>query len=420
MCTYSSFVKKTSDEFLQSALRIVRRIDDTFYLTPSPLFTNIVALSNQKYDFLIVGAGLFGCMFAHLATQRGKKCLVIDKRPHLGGNLYCEHLEGIHVHRYGAHIFHTNSKRVWNFVNSIVEFNRYTNSPVANYKGQLYNLPFNMNTFYQMWGVTTPAEAQAKLDEQRAEAVAKMKAEGIDEPRNLEEQALVLIGRDIYERLIKGYTEKQWGRKCTELPAFIIKRLPVRLVFDNNYFNNTYQGIPIGGYNKLIDGLLDGVETQVNTDFFDDRDKWKGVVDKIVYTGKIDEYFDYALGNLEYRTVRFETEVLNTANYQGNAVVNYTEAEVPYTRIIEHKHFEMFGPDVDKNPKTVISREYSTEWAPGMESYYPVNDSRNSELYARYKALADKEENVIFGGRLAEYKYYDMAPIVDKVLSMFD
>lgn len=379
-----------------------------------------MALSNQKYDFLIVGAGLFGCMFAHMATLRGKKCLVIDKRPHLGGNLYCEHLEGIHVHRYGAHIFHTNSKRVWNFVNSIVEFNRYTNSPVANYKGQLYNLPFNMNTFYQMWGVTTPAEAQAKLDEQRADAVAKMKAEGIDEPRNLEEQALVLIGRDIYERLIKGYTEKQWGRKCTELPAFIIKRLPVRLVFDNNYFNNNYQGIPIGGYNKLIDGLLDGVDTQVNTDFFDDRDKWRGVADKIVYTGKIDEYFDYALGNLEYRTVRFETEVLNTANYQGNAVVNYTEAEVRYTRIIEHKHFEMFGPDVDKNPKTVISREYSTEWVPGMESYYPVNDSRNSELYARYKALADKEENVIFGGRLAEYKYYDMAPIVDKVLSMFD
>lgn len=379
-----------------------------------------MVLSTQKYDFLIVGAGLFGCIFAHLATQRGKKCLVIDKRPHLGGNLYCEHLEGIHVHRYGAHIFHTNSKRVWDFVNSIVEFNRYTNSPVANYKGQLYNLPFNMNTFYQMWGVTTPAEAQAKLDEQRAEAVAKMKAEGIDEPRNLEEQALVLIGRDIYERLIKGYTEKQWGRKCTELPAFIIKRLPVRLVFDNNYFNNTYQGIPIGGYNKLIDGLLDGVETQVNTDFFDDRDKWKGVADKIVYTGKIDEYFEYALGKLEYRTVRFETEVLNTANYQGNAVVNYTEAEVPYTRIIEHKHFETFGPNVDKNPKTVISREYSTEWAPGMESYYPVNDSRNSELYARYKALADKEENVIFGGRLAEYKYYDMAPIVDKVLSMFD
>ena len=390
------------------------------FISLLPPFYEYSGFEHQKYDFLVVGAGLFGSMFAHMATQRGKKCLVIDKRPHLGGNLYCEHLEGIHVHRYGAHIFHTNSKRVWDFVNSIVEFNRYTNSPVANYKGQLYNLPFNMNTFYQMWGVTTPAEAQAKLDEQRAEALAKMKAEGIDEPRNLEEQALVLIGRDIYERLIKGYTEKQWGRKCTELPAFIIKRLPVRLVFDNNYFNNTYQGIPIGGYNKLIDGLLDGVDTQVNTDFFDDRDKWKGVADKIVYTGKIDEYFNYALGKLEYRTVRFETEVLNTANYQGNAVVNYTEAEVPYTRIIEHKHFEMFGPDVDKNPKTVISREYSTEWAPGMEPYYPVNDSRNGELYARYKVLADKEKNVIFGGRLAEYKYYDMAPIVDKVLSMFD
>ena len=370
----------------------------------------------MHFDYLIVGSGLFGATFAHLAKKKGKRCLVIDKRAQLGGNVYCENVEGINVHKYGAHIFHTNSKRVWDFVNSIVEFNRYTNSPVANYKGQLYNLPFNMNTFYQMWGVTTPAEAQAKLDEQRAEAVAKMKADGIDEPRNLEEQALVLIGRDIYERLIKGYTEKQWGRKCTELPAFIIKRLPVRLVFDNNYFNNTYQGIPIGGYNKLIDGLLDGVETRVNTDFFDDRDKWKGVADKIVYTGKIDEYFDYALGKLEYRTVRFETEVLDTANHQGNAVMNYTEAEVPYTRIIEHKHFEMFGPDVDKNPKTVISREYSTEWAPGMEPYYPVNDSRNSELYARYKALADKEENVIFGGRLAEYKYYDMAPIVEKVL----
>ena len=370
----------------------------------------------MHFDYLIVGSGLFGATFAHLAKKQGKRCLVIDKRAQLGGNVYCENMEGFNVHKYGAHIFHTNSKRVWDFVNSIVEFNRYTNSPVANYKGQLYNLPFNMNTFYQMWGVTTPAEAQAKLDEQRAEAVAKMKADGIDEPRNLEEQALVLIGRDIYERLIKGYTEKQWGRKCTELPAFIIKRLPVRLVFDNNYFNNTYQGIPIGGYNKLIDGLLDGVETRVNTDFFDDRDKWKGVADKIVYTGKIDEYFDYALGKLEYRTVRFETEVLDTSNHQGNAVVNYTEAEVPYTRIIEHKHFEMFGPDVDKNPKTVISREYSTEWAPGMEPYYPVNDSRNSELYARYKALADKEENVIFGGRLAEYRYYDMAPIVEKVL----
>lgn len=374
----------------------------------------------MHFDYLIVGSGLFGATFAHLARKQGKRCLVIDKRAQLGGNVYCENVEGINVHKYGAHIFHTNSKRVWDFVNSIVEFNRYTNSPVANYKGRLYNLPFNMNTFYQMWGVTTPAEAQAKLDEQRAEAVAKMKADGIDEPRNLEEQALVLIGRDIYERLIKGYTEKQWGRKCTELPAFIIKRLPVRLVFDNNYFNNTYQGIPIGGYNKLIDGLLDGVETRVNTDFFVDRDKWRKVADKIVYTGKIDEYFDYAQGNLEYRTVRFENEVLDTANHQGNAVVNYTESEVPYTRIIEHKHFEMFGPDVEKNPKTVISREYSTEWAPGMEPYYPVNDSRNSELYARYKALADKEENVIFGGRLAEYKYYDMAPIVEKVLRIYN
>lgn len=374
----------------------------------------------MHFDYLIVGSGLFGATFAHLARKQGKRCLVIDKRAQLGGNVYCENVEGINVHKYGAHIFHTNSKRVWDFVNSIVEFNRYTNSPVANYKGRLYNLPFNMNTFYQMWGVTTPAEAQAKLDEQRAEAVAKMKADGIDEPRNLEEQALVLIGRDIYERLIKGYTEKQWGRKCTELPAFIIKRLPVRLVFDNNYFNNTYQGIPIGGYNKLIDGLLDGVETRVNTDFFVDRDKWRKVADKIVYTGKIDEYFDYAQGNLEYRTVRFENEVLDTANHQGNAVVNYTEAEVPYTRIIEHKHFEMFGPDVEKNPKTVISREYSTEWGPGMEPYYPVNDSRNSELYARYKALADKEENVIFGGRLAEYKYYDMAPIVEKVLRIYN
>lgn len=374
----------------------------------------------MHFDYLIVGSGLFGATFAHLARKQGKRCLVIDKRAQLGGNVYCENVEGINVHKYGAHIFHTNSKRVWDFVNSIVEFNRYTNSPVANYKGRLYNLPFNMNTFYQMWGVTTPAEAEAKLNEQRAEAVAKMKADGIDEPRNLEEQALVLIGRDIYERLIKGYTEKQWGRKCTELPAFIIKRLPVRLVFDNNYFNNTYQGIPIGGYNKLIDGLLDGVETRVNTDFFVDRDKWRKVADKIVYTGKIDEYFDYAQGNLEYRTVRFENEVLDTANHQGNAVVNYTEAEVPYTRIIEHKHFEMFGPDVEKNPKTVISREYSTEWAPGMEPYYPVNDSRNSELYARYKALADKEENVIFGGRLAEYKYYDMAPIVEKVLRIYN
>lgn len=371
------------------------------------------------YDYLIVGSGLFGATFAHFAKKQGKRCLVIEKRTHLGGNIYCENVEGINVHKYGAHIFHTNNKKVWNFVNSIVAFNRYTNSPVANYHGRLYNLPFNMNTFYQMWGVTTPAEAEAKLREQRAEAVAAMRAEGVDEPRNLEEQALVLIGSDIYERLIKGYTEKQWGRKCIDLPAFIIKRLPVRLVFDNNYFNDKYQGIPIGGYNKLIDGLLDGIETRVDTDFFDNRAKWESMAHKIVYTGKIDEFFGYRLGNLEYRTVRFENEVLDTPNYQGNAVVNYTAAEVPYTRIIEHKHFEMFGADVDKCSKTVISREYSTEWRPGMEPYYPVNDNRNSELYAKYKALAEKEKNVIFGGRLAEYRYYDMAPIVEKVMRMF-
>ncbi|MDY3853295.1 MAG: UDP-galactopyranose mutase [Prevotella sp.] len=374
----------------------------------------------KKYDYLIIGAGLFGSMYAHLATKQGKRCLVIDKRPQLGGNLYCESKEGINVHTYGAHIFHTASKRVWDFVNSLVEFNRYTNSPVANYKGKLYNLPFNMNTFYQMWGVTTPAEAEAKLEEQRAEAMAKMKAEGVEEPRNLEEQALALIGKDIYERLIKGYTEKQWGRKCTELPAFIIKRLPVRMVFDNNYFNDSYQGIPKGGYNMLINALLENVETLVNTDFFANRSHWESVADKIVFTGKIDEFYDYRYGNLEYRTVRFDEEVLEQANYQGNAVVNYTEAEVPYTRIIEHKHFEMFGPEVTKSEKTVISKEYSTEWKPGMEPYYPVNDEKNNALYLQYKRLADQEENVIFGGRLAEYKYYDMAPIVDRVLRMFD
>lgn len=371
------------------------------------------------YDYLIVGSGLFGATFAHFATKQGKRCLVIDKRPHLGGNIYCESVEGINVHKYGAHIFHTNSKRVWDFVNSIVEFNRYTNSPVANYQGKLYNLPFNMNTFYQMWGVTTPEEAQAKIDEQKAEAVARMQADGISEPRNLEEQALVLIGKDIYEKLIKGYTEKQWGRKCTELPAFIIKRLPVRMVFDNNYFNDAYQGIPKGGYNKLIEGLLEGVETRLNVDFFDDRAQWEAMAAQVVFTGKIDEYYDYRFGNLEYRTVRFETETLDKVNYQGNAVVNYTEAEVPYTRIIEHKHFELFGPYLAACPKTVISREYSTEWQPGMEPYYPVNDQRNTDLYAKYKALADREEKVIFGGRLAEYKYYDMAPIVEKVMRMF-
>lgn len=371
-----------------------------------------------EYDYLIVGAGLFGSMFAYQAKRKGKKCLVIDKRPQLGGNLYCENKEGINIHKYGAHIFHTNSKRVWNFVNSLVEFNRYTNSPVANYQGKLYNLPFNMNTFYQMWGVTTPEEAEKKLEEQRFEAIEKMQTEGIQEPRNLEEQALSLIGKDIYERLIKGYTEKQWGRKCTDLPAFIIKRLPIRLVFDNNYFNDGYQGIPKGGYNKLIEALLEGVETKVDMNFFDYSDDWKKIADKLVFTGKIDEFFNYQLGKLEYRTVRFEEETINSANYQGNAVINYTDANVPYTRIIEHKHFELFGQDINKCPKTIISKEFSTEWQPGMEPYYPVNDERNNSLYQRYKKLADKETNVIFGGRLAEYKYYDMAPIVDRVLNM--
>ena len=385
----------------------------------------------KKYDYLIVGSGLFGATFAHLAHKQGKTCLVIDKRPHLGGNIYCENIEGINVHKYGAHIFHTSNKEVWNFVNSIVEFNRYTTSPVANYKGKLYNLPFNMNTFYQMWGVTTPEKAQAKIDEQKAEAVAKMKADGVSEPRNLEEQAQVLIGKDIYERLIKGYTEKQWGRKCTDLPAFIIKRLPVRLIFDNNYFNDKYQGIPIGGYNKLIDGLLEGTDTKVSVDFFKDeielpngnkgllKDHWKELASKLVFTGKIDEFYDYQLGKLNYRTVRFEQETIDCPNYQGNAVVNYTEREVPYTRVIEHKHFEMFGAEVYETPKTVISKEYSTEWKDGMEPYYPVNDKENSELYAQYKNLADQEEDVIFGGRLAEYKYYDMAPIIEKALDMF-
>lgn len=391
----------------------------------------------KKYDYLIVGSGLFGATFAHLAHKQGKTCLVIDKRPHLGGNIYCENIEGINVHKYGAHIFHTSNKEVWNFVNSIVEFNRYTNSPVANYKGKLYNLPFNMNTFYQMWGVTTPEEAQAKIDEQKAEAVAKMKADGVSEPRNLEEQAQVLIGKDIYERLIKGYTEKQWGRKCTDLPAFIIKRLPVRLVFDNNYFNDKYQGIPVGGYNKLIDGLLEGIDTLTSVDFFADniqklaenkeasqkagliKDCWQEIAEKLVFTGKIDQFYDYQFGKLNYRTVRFEQEIIDCPNYLGNAVVNYTEREVPYTRVIEHKHFEMFGAEVYNCPKTVISKEYSTEWKDGMEPYYPVNDKENSELYAQYKNLADQEKDVIFGGRLAEYKYYDMAPIIEKALAMF-
>ena len=370
----------------------------------------------KDYNYLIVGSGLYGATFAYFAAKCGKKCLVIDKRSHLGGNIYCENVEGINVHKYGAHIFHTSNKQVWDFVNSIVEFNRYTNSPVANYKGKLYNLPFNMNTFYQMWGVRTPAEAVVKIEEQKAEVVAKMKADGVNEPRNLEEQAKVLIGEDIYERLIKGYTEKQWGRKCTELPAFIIKRLPVRLVFDNNYFNDKYQGIPIGGYNKLIDGLLDGIETKIGIDFFANRAYWESIAEKIVFTGKIDEYYDYCFGKLEYRTVRFEEEIHDVPNYQGNAVVNYTEREIPYTRIIEHKHFEMFGQGVYDCPRTVVSKEYSAEWMEGMEPYYPVNDERNNSLYQRYKKLADKEEKVIFGGRLAEYKYYDMAPIIEQVM----
>lgn len=394
------------------------------------LMTDTKSLIMVKYDYLIVGSGLFGATFAYRAKQAGKKCLVIDKRPHLGGNVYCENIEGINVHKYGAHIFHTNNKNVWQFVNSIVEFNRYTNSPIANYRGKQYNLPFNMNTFYQMWGVHTPEEAKAKIEEQKAEAVAAMEAAGVSEPRNLEEQALMLIGKDIYEALIKGYTEKQWGRKCTELPAFIIKRLPVRFVYDNNYFNDRYQGIPIGGYNKLIEGLLDGIDTMVNVDFFSQnmemisgnqyplRKIWNKLADKLVYTGPLDEYFDYKYGRLDWRTVSFEEEVIDTPNYQGNAVMNYTEAEVPYTRIIEHKHFEMFGQEVYDSPRTVISREYSTEYRQGMEPYYTVNDDRNNALAEQYRLLAEQEQNVIFGGRLAEYKYYDMAPIVEKVLGI--
>ena len=366
----------------------------------------------KKYDYLIVGSGLFGATFAYLARKNGKRCLVIDKRTHTGGNIYCENKESINVHKYGAHIFHTSNRKVWDFVNSIAEFNRYTNSPVANYRGELYNLPFNMNTFNRMWGVKTPQEAMKKIEQQRKET-------GITQPKNLEEQALMLIGRDIYEKLIKGYTEKQWGRPCTELPAFIIKRLPVRFVFDNNYFNDLYQGIPVGGYNKLTDGLLEGIETITSTDYFDNRSHWDSIADKIVFTGKIDEYYGYRYGKLEYRTVAFEEETIDTPNYQGNAVVNYTEREVPYTRIIEHKHFEMFGEEVYKCSKTVISREYSTEWKDGMEPYYPINNERNNDIYAKYKKLADAETNVIFGGRLAEYKYYDMAPIVEKVLNMF-
>lgn len=367
----------------------------------------------MKYDFLIVGSGLYGATFAYKARQAGKRCLVIDRRPQLGGNVYCEDIEGIHVHKYGAHIFHTNNRSTWDFVNSLVPFNRYTNCPVANYQGRLYNLPFNMNTFYQMWGVTTPDEAKRRIEEQRAEAVAAL---GGHEPANLEEQALTLVGRDIFERLIKGYTEKQWGRSCQQLPAFIIKRLPVRMVFDNNYFNDAYQGIPIGGYNRLIERLLEGIETQTGTDYFDDRSHWDSRAGTVVYTGEIDRFFDYCYGQLQWRTVRFEQQTLPTSNYQGNAVVNYTERNVPFTRIIEHKHFETFGADVDKNPHTVISREFSEEWQPGMEPYYPVNDERNTRLYEQYRQLAEQTPNVIFGGRLAEYKYYDMAPTIERAV----
>lgn len=374
--------------------------------------------NKNHYDYVIVGGGLYGCMAANRIKAAGKQCLIIEKKEQLGGNLLCQNIEGINVHVYGAHIFHTSSLKVWEFVNSIVEFNRYTNCPVANYKDKLFNLPFNMNTFYQMWGVTTPIDAMQKIEEQKAEFKDRMMAMGQDHPTNLEEQAMLLVGRDIYEILIKGYTEKQWGRPCCELPAFIIKRLPVRFVFDNNYFNDKYQGIPIGGYNRLIDGLVDGIEVITNCDYFEDRDYWDSIADKIIYTGPIDKYFNYQYGNLQYRTVRFDIEILDTTNYQGNAVVNYTASDIPYTRIIEHKHFEMFGEEVDQIPKTVISKEYSTEWYPGMDPYYPINDNRNSEIYTRYRELAEKIPNVIFGGRLAEYRYYDMAPIVEKVLEM--
>lgn len=369
----------------------------------------------KEYDYLIVGSGLFGATFAYLAHRAGKSCLVIDKRPHLGGNVYCEEKEGIHVHTYGAHIFHTSNKDVWDFVNALVPFNRYTNSPIANYKGELYNLPFNMNTFHQMWGVRTPEEAAARINEQIGDWILEMGNRG---PQNLEEQALLLVGRDIYEKLIKGYTEKQWGRACTELPAFIIRRLPLRFVYDNNYFNDAYQGIPVEGYNALITKLLEGVETRVNCDFFAHRAELEALADTILYTGAVDQFYDFRFGQLQYRTVRFETEILDTPNYQGNAVINYTDRETPFTRIIEHKHFESFGQAVYDNPRTIISREYSTEWQPGMEPYYPVNDERNAALYAQYKTLADAEKNVLFGGRLAEYKYYDMSPTIEQAMRL--
>ena len=357
------------------------------------------------YDYLIVGSGLFGSIFAYEANKIGKKCLVIDKRNHIGGNIYCKEIEGINVHEYGAHIFHTSNKEVWNYINNFAEFNRYTNSPVAIYKDELYNLPFNMNTFNKLWGVKTPAEAKAKINEQLAETK-------ITEPKNLEEQAIKLIGKDIYEKLIKGYTEKQWGTRATELPAFIINRLPVRFTYDNNYFNDTYQGIPIGGYTKIIERMLEGIEVRLETDFFKNRKEFEEIADKIVFTGMIDEFYNYEFGTLEYRSLRFEHEILNEENHQGNAVVNYTEYEIPYTRIIEHKHFE-YG----NQPKTIITREYPATWKKGDEPYYPINNERNNTMYGKYKELADKESNIIFGGRLAQYKYYDMHHVIEQALN---
>jgi len=377
------------------------------------------------YDYLIVGSGLFGSAFAYKAKQQGKTCLVIDKRPHLGGNVYCESVEGINVHKYGAHIFHTSNRKVWDFVNSIVEFNRYTNCPVANYKGELYNLPFNMNTFNKMWpDVHSPSQAQERIEQQKAAALASLNDR---EPGNLEEQALCLVGEDIFRKLIKEYTEKQWGRDCKDLPAFIIKRLPVRMVFDNNYFNDKYQGIPKGGYNKLTEFFLEGVECFTDTDFFSSvcpttgktyRDSWRDIAGTLVYSGPLDEYFDFSLGKLDWRTVSFKTRIEDTPNYQGNAVVNYTSHDVQYTRVIEHKHFEMFGQEVYDCPKTVVSEEYSTEYKEGMEPYYPVNDNRNNALAEKYRELAAKEKNVIFGGRLGKYRYYDMAPLLEEVLNL--
>jgi len=382
---------------------------------PENVLIIILSLCNKentmKYDYLVVGSGLYGAIFAHEAKAKGKSVLVVDKRPNIAGNVYTEKQEGINVHMYGAHIFHTNDKRVWNYITQFAEFNRFTNSPVANYKGELYSMPFNMYTFNKMWGVVTPKEAAAKIEEQKKEITG--------EPKNLEEQAISLVGRDIYEKLVKGYTEKQWGRDCKELPAFIIKRLPVRLTFDNNYFNALYQGIPIGGYTKMVENLLDGIDVRLNTDYLEHKAELDALADKVVYTGPIDAYFGFKLGTLEYRSVRFENETLDIPNFQGNAAVNYTDRETPWTRIIEHKWFE-FGKDEDGNdlPKTIISREYSSEWKAGDEPYYPVNDEKNGQLYAKYKELADKETGVIFGGRLGEYKYYDMDTTIASVLDM--